>query len=49
MRWLFCVLARLTLAASCTNSAAVLDAQVDRSKSLIMRGQLVGTSDVEFI
>jgi hypothetical protein len=32
MRWLVHVFARLAIAASCTNSAAALDAQVERGK-----------------
>jgi uncharacterized protein YjiS (DUF1127 family) len=32
MRWFVHVLARLTIAASCTNSAAALDAQVEHGK-----------------
>jgi hypothetical protein len=34
MRWFAHVLARLAIAASCTSTAAALDAQADRSKSL---------------
>jgi hypothetical protein len=40
MRWLVRVLARLAIAATCTSSAAALDAQVERGKCLLSANSL---------
>jgi len=48
MRLLVHVLARLAITATCTNSAAALDAQAGFPRMSFLHQQSIGVSDVEF-